>query len=143
MAVGHYITRGGQARYLTETLSGSGWTAATAPLPADAAPTQKWNPQQEQDATSLEAVACRAVGSCVALGSYTAGSGPADGAIDTLSGGTWGAANAPLPPGASTTNQYAFVDGAVCPAAGNCVAVGYYTAPDGSGQALIETATGK
>jgi hypothetical protein len=144
VAVGHYITRGDQARYLSETLSGSTWTAAATPLPAGAAPAQKWNPQQTSlDDTSLEAVACRAAGSCVALGSYTAASEVIEGAIDTLSGGNWTAVTAPLPPGAATTKQNVAFYGATCPARDDCVAVGKYFTQDGAYQALIETATGK
>jgi hypothetical protein len=141
VAVGHYTSRGGQARYLAETLSGSTWTPGTSPLPADAATPQKWNSQQ--GAPALGAVACQAADSCAALGSYIVGSGAVDGAIDTLSGGTWTAATASLPPGAATTKQDTTFYGAACPAPGHCVAVGNYTAQDGSVQALIETATGK
>ena len=125
MAVGHYTSRGGQARYLAETLSGGTWTAAIPPLPADAAATQRWN-QQQGGHTTLDVVACQAAGPCVALASYTARNGLVARAIDTLSDGTWTAAEAPLPPGADTTNQnaYASFNGAACPAPGNCVAVG-------------------
>jgi hypothetical protein len=140
VAVGNYTSRSGQARYLADTLSGGTWTAATSPLPPDAAATQKPNPRQ---ITALSAVACQAAGSCIALGSYIAGSGANDGAIDTLSGGTWTAATAPLPRGAATTNQSVYFARAVCPAPGYCVAAGTYTAQDGSLQALTETATGK
>ncbi len=140
-AVGHYTSSGGQGRYLAETLSGGTWTAATPPLPAGAPATQKWNPQQA--APALQAVACPAAGSCVAPGTYIAGNGAVDGSIDTLSGGTWTAARAPLPPGAATTKQGAAFGWAVCPSAGNCVAVGSYTTQAGGGQALIETATGQ
>ena len=141
VAAGHYTSRGGQARYLAETLSGT-WTAATPPLPAGAAATQAWNTQQSVG-TTLDAVACQAAGSCVAVGSYMSGSGTVDGSIDTLSGGTWTAVKAPLPPGAATTKQQASFYWVVCPAPGNCVVVGSYTAQDGSTQALVETATGK
>jgi hypothetical protein len=139
VAVGHYTSARGQARYLADTLSGGTWTAATPLLPADAAATQEWNPRQ---ATALDVAAYQAAGSCVAFGSYIAGNGAVNGAIDTLTDGTWTAAKAPLPPGAATAGQDAFFDRAVCPAPGNCVAVGVYTAHDTS-QALIETATGK
>ena len=70
------------------------------------------------------------------------GGGAVDGAIDTLSGGTWTAATAPLPSGAATTKQQTYFNWSVCPAPGNCVAVGSYTSSDGSSQALIEVADG-
>jgi hypothetical protein len=142
VAVGHYTSAGGQARFLAETLSGGTWTAAIPPLPADAAATQTWNLQTD-NGTTLAAVACQMVGSCVAFASYMAGHGAVDGAIETLSGGTWTATKAPLPSGAATTKQNAFFNLAVCPAPGSCVAVGDYTAQDGSTQALIETAAGQ
>jgi hypothetical protein len=137
-AVGAYTSRGGQPRYLAETLAGGTWTAAAVPLPAGAAATQKWS---EGGSAALEAVACQAPGSCVALGSYAAGGGAVDGAIDTLSGGTWTAAKAPLPPGAATTDQNVSFAGAACPAPGNCVTVGSYKAQDNPNTTFIETAT--
>jgi hypothetical protein len=136
VAVGGYRSRGSQPRFLAETLSGGTWTATAAPLPAGAAATQK--------SGALQVVACPAPGSCVALGSYTADGGAVDGAIDTLSGGTWTAVKAPLPPGAATTKQDAFFTGAACPAPGNCVTVGNYTAQAQAGNtAFIETASDK
>jgi hypothetical protein len=140
-AVGHYISRAGPARYLAETLSGGNWTAATPPLPVAAAASQKWNTKDQ--IPTLDAIACQAAGSCVAPGNYAARSGAIDASIGTLSGGRWTAATAPLPAGAATSKQLAYFDWAVCPALGNCVAVGVYTTQQGSTQALIETATAK
>jgi hypothetical protein len=137
MAVGYY-TSGSQPRYLAETLSGGTWTASTPPLPAGAAASQT----SKTWSASLAAIACRAHGFCTALGSYLVAD-EVQGAIDTLSGGTWKAAKAPLPVGAAIPNQWLYFYSAVCPAAGSCVAVGYYEAQDGSGQVLIETATSK
>ena len=138
VAVGYYTNGSGHAQYLAETLSGSTWSAASPPQPAGAAATQKSDAQS----SALEAVACEAAGSCVAQGSYVAGTGTVDGAIDTLSGGTWTAAKAPLPSGAATAKQQTYFNWSVCPASGNCVAVGSYTTSDGSSQALIEVAHG-
>jgi hypothetical protein len=138
VTVGYYTSPGGQPRYLAETLSGGTWTAATLPLPAGAAANQT----SKDWSAYLSAVACKAPGSCVALGTFLAG-GKIEGAIDTLSAGAWTAAQAPVPAGAATAKQWLYFYSAVCPAPGNCVAVGYFAAQDGSGQALIETATGK
>jgi hypothetical protein len=138
LAVGHYNNRNGQGRDLAETLSGGAWTPAAAPLPADAAASQKWNVDQ---VTGLTAVACTAPGTCVAAGSYDTPNGGVQGVIDTLSGGTWTAARAPLPAGAAVAKQYAFFNSAVCPLPGDCVAVGGYKLQDGSTLALIETGT--
>jgi hypothetical protein len=139
-AVGHYISSAGAGRNLAETLSGGTWTATAPPLPVAAAAPQKWNTKDQ--VPTLDAIACQAAGSCAAPGNYTARSGAIDGVIDTLSGGKWTAATAPLPAGAVTAKQLAYFNWAVCPAPGNCVAVGVYTTQDGT-QAFIETATAK
>ncbi|MGB6572846.1 MAG: hypothetical protein WBF20_14315, partial [Trebonia sp.] len=138
LAGGHYVSQHGQPGYLTETLSGGAWTAAAAPLPADAAADQEWSKEQ---ATSLGGVACRAAGSCVASATYVARSGASGPAIDTLSGGTWTADDAPLPGGAAQgTKQIAYLTLVACPASGSCLTVGSYTAGGGGTQGLIETA---
>jgi hypothetical protein len=62
-------------------------------------------------------------------------------AFDTLAGGSWTAAKAPVPPAAATNAQVAGLDDVACAAPGDCVAVGNYTAPDGTSEALIETGT--
>jgi hypothetical protein len=109
-------------------------------LPAGAAANQKWSQSQ---LTGLTSVACEAVGSCVAAGSYTVRNGAIEGMIDTLSGGTWTAARAPIPAGAAVAKQYVYFNSATCPASGDCIAVGGYKAQNGSAQGLIETATFK
>jgi len=63
--------------------------------------------------------------------------------IETLSGGTWTAAKAPLPAGAvsgSGQANAAYLEMAACPAAGHCLIVGSYPATDGTVEGLIETA---
>ena len=79
------------------------------------------------------AVACRAPGSCVAVGSYYDGAGDARGLVDTFAGGRWKAAGVGttgLDPAPGT--DPGLVLGAVsCPPAGDCVAFGSYQ--DGSG----------
>jgi hypothetical protein len=138
LAGGHYVSQHGQPGYLAETLAGGAWTAAAAPLPADAAADQKWSKEQ---ATSLGGVACLAAGSCVASATYVARSGAIAPAIDTLSGGTWTVANAPLPGGAAQgTKQIGYLTLVACPASGSCLTVGSYTAGGGGTQGLIETA---
>jgi large subunit ribosomal protein L33 len=79
----------------------------------------------------------------VAFASYTAGSGAVDSAIDTLSGGIWTAAKAPLPPRGRDHQAAGLLQLGRLPGPGNCMAVGSYTAQDGSTQALIETASPK
>jgi hypothetical protein len=81
---------------------------------------------------SLIKVSCAAVGSCVAVGSYTDVNGARQGLIETLSDGKFTATTAPLAglnPAAAGNPQVALFD-VGCPVAGWCVADGQYT--DGS-----------
>jgi hypothetical protein len=61
---------------LLETLSGGTWTAVKAPLPGGAA-------QGTKQIGYLTLVACPAPGSCLTVGSYTAGGGGTQGLIET------------------------------------------------------------
>ena len=119
-----------ESHAMTQTLAGGTWTAAEAPLPADAA--------QANGTSHLYDIACTAPGSCVAVGNYADMNGSKQGMIETLANGTWTAAKAPLPRGAAA-RQTAFLNGMSCPVPGSCVAVGSYTATNGSKQALTET----
>jgi hypothetical protein len=59
------------------------WSAAQAPLPMDADPSQN---------AAIDDVYCPAPGDCVAVGHYTASGASGDvtrGLVETLSGGTW------------------------------------------------------
>jgi serine/threonine protein kinase len=142
VAVGFDVNRSGQARYLAETLSGGTWTLAAPPLPSNAGTSQKPNPQQGY-ITELTSVVCPAAGYCVTPGSYSPVSSSDDGAasIDTLSGTTWTAAEAPLPADGNTTEPTVELYETACPALGRCIVVGMYTAQDGSYHPLIETGT--
>lgn len=82
----------------------------------------------------LRSVACGSVSSCVAVGDYTDSSGVDEGLLATLSGSTWKAATAPLPPGGSSGGS---LDSVACGSASSCVAVGAY-----SGGGLLETLSG-
>jgi hypothetical protein len=81
------------------------------------------------------------VSQCVAVGAYdTTASDYEQGLLLTDSGGTWAAAQAPLP----TNVQLAFgqfsqgtVASVSCPSAAACVAVGNYLATSGSGGLLL------
>jgi hypothetical protein len=139
VAAGHYFERGGQPRYLTDTLSGGAWTVAGLPLPADAAADQKWSQYAD---TAIGGLACESPGNCVASAGYVTKSTALVPLIETLSGGTWTAAKAPLPADAVTGSgqaDAAYLELAACPAAGSCLIVGSYPAADGT-QGLIETA---
>jgi len=113
----------------------SPWTATTAPLPADA----------EADPLSVViSETCPAAGSCVAVGAYLDASGAQQGLIETLSGGVWTSALAPLPANAAT-NPEAAITAVSCSAVGSCVAVGGYVAKKAKkaqGSGLVEVLSG-
>ena len=111
VAVGDYPDTQGNTQGLIETLAQGMWTPVEATLPPGGSVVN-------QDA-SLNGLSCPEVGSCVAAGYYGTGSNPL-GLIETLSGGTWTRAEAPLP--ASATG--AQITAVECPTTGSCVAVG-------------------
>jgi hypothetical protein len=100
--------------------SGPSIAGAGAPLPANAPP---------GSSSTLVSTSCPAAGNCVAVGAYGT-SGSHLGLIDTLSGGSWQATEAPLVPGA-VDEELVTVS---CPTVGNCVATGAY---DDSGMNLF------
>ena len=143
VAAGHYIKRGGQPRFLTDTLSGGKWTASALSLPADAAADQKWSQNQ---ATTVGGLACESVGYCVATAGYVTKTTVIAPLIETLSGGTWTALKAPLPADAVTGSgpaNGAYLDLDTCPAAGSCLIVGSYPAADGTVEGLVDTAVAR
>ncbi len=130
MAIGEYSgDTGGYEQPLIETLEGGAWTATEAPLPANASGQTGY----------LNALACPAVGSCVAVGSYGAES-----LIETLSGGAWTATEAPLSGNAVLSLFGSELNTVACPAVGSCVATGYYpdTGASFSSLGVIETLSG-
>jgi hypothetical protein len=133
VAVGSYEDSNGDNRGVIETLADGTWTDIQAPLPMNA----------DQGGVSLDAVVCPSVSSCVAVGSYLDEDANADGGdyydglIETLSGGTWTATEAPLPATETSEEPGADLVALTCTAEGSCVAVGNYEA--GQGRGLIET----
>ncbi len=80
----------------------------------------------------LNGVACPAVGSCLAVGSYdSVSSSVAHPMAVTASGGAWAPAVEVAPPPGAGSGQYTALESVSCPASGACVAVGQY---DGRGQ---------
>ncbi len=135
VAVSTYHDNSSNTDGLIETLSGGNWTAATAPtsgLSPGAGPT-----------VTIGGQACPATGSCVAVGSYTDGSGYQHGLIETQSAGTWTAQTAPLSglSPAAATNPMAILASVSCPATGPCTAVGDYQDSSSDKYGLIETQT--
>jgi hypothetical protein len=127
VAVGHYANATAGTVPLAETLSGGPWTAT-------AVPTSGLNPPDENSAR-LTKVSCPAAGTCVAIGTYLAAPNDLQSVIATLSGGSWTAMTAPAP----AANRVVELLGISCPAAGSCVAAGYYRDPSGGLHPLIDT----
>ena len=132
LATGSYSDSSFNQFGLIETLSNGTWTAAAAPL-GGLSPAPATDPN-----FSLTGLSCPAAGSCVAVGTYNASSGM-DGAIETLSNGTWTAATAPLGGLSTATTPWSALNGLSCPAAGSCVAGGEYQDSSNAYQGLIET----
>jgi hypothetical protein len=109
--------------------SPASWSASEAPLGSGQAP---------NDAASVQAVGCDPASSCVALGRYVDSSGNDDLLILTDSGGAWTASQGPLPSGASGLD---WISQVVCPAPGDCVAVGDYDEQGGGQDGLLLTET--
>ena len=124
-----------QTRLFFDTLSNGTWTAADAPLPANASVSL-------YDEDILKSISCPAAGNCVAVGQYAYAPNEIAGLIDTLSNGSWTATEAPQPPSTAANQQNALVS-VSCPTTAFCVAVGSYpvTGPDLS-EPDIETLSG-
>jgi hypothetical protein len=119
-------------------LSGGGWSASTLPLPSDAAPATN---------AYLLSIGCAAGGSCIATGYYTDQDGDSQPLIETQSATGWSATRAPLPTGSvpATTGTWQFssvLDGVTCPAAGGCIAVGWYSRAGKTTAGLVERQSG-
>jgi len=125
---------------LLETLSGTAWTAAAAPM-TNLTPTPATTPD-----VLFGGVSCPAVGSCVAVGSYEDNSTGTDALIETETNGTWASSTGletGLSPAAETGGETtAGLLGVDCVAVEECQAVGDYTDTNGSSEGLIETLTG-
>ena len=134
-ATGVYTNPSGGYQPFVLTGHGSAWTAAPAPLPADAAATSSLA------GTGLSHVACPSADSCVATGHYTDTAGQQHELLLTGHGAAWKLATAPLPAGAAT-NPKASLWQVACPSISACIATGYYTDKAGSQQVLLLTGHG-
>jgi hypothetical protein len=106
------------------------WTAAQAPLPANA----------DHTFAQLSAVACPSASVCTAVGSYT-GSAGWQGLLLAKSGSSWAATQAPLPAGAAA-DPYATPGSVACASASSCAAVGVYQDSSYNQQGLLLTGSG-
>lgn len=100
------------ARYLPFSLkwNGSTWSLVTVPTPGTPA------------ATYLRDIACTSATSCVAVGSYTNGSGVPQALIESWNGTAWTVQTPPNPSGAVES----VLRGVSCTSASACTAVGTY-----------------
>lgn len=144
VAVGYYHPNSGGGGGLIETSSGTGWSAATAPLPPP-------DPGYQSQGGSLTSVACPSASTCVADGTYgeydpSTGEGLERGMVLIDSGGTWTAVQPPLPPtGEAGSARFAPNSPATvaCPAATWCTAIGsYHDNTAGNNQGLLLTWSG-
>ena len=142
VAAGRFVNSLGGTAVEALQQSGSSWTAAPAPVPGDAVTGASEDVELPFQSVGLGiAISCATTGTCLLIGRYANSTGGRSGLLDSLNGGVWTAASAPLP-GNSATGASQSVDmvGVSCPAIGGCVAVGAYS---GNGtRPLIESVTG-
>ncbi len=131
-AVGDYLDAAQNEEGLLLTWTGTAWTAVTAPLPANA------RPSQETEPTGAWSVACAAEAQCTAVGDYVDSASHLQGLLLTLRGSSWTAAEGPLPPNASASPNAQLLTVA-CASAAHCAAAGDYTASSGYVRGLALT----
>ncbi len=131
-AVGDYLDAAENEEGILLTGTGTSWTAVTAPLPANARPSQETGP------TGAWSVTCPAAAQCTAAGGYVDSASHLQGLLLTLSGSTWTAAEAPLPANASASPA-AQLFTVACPSAAHCAAAGVYTTSTGYVRGLALT----
>jgi hypothetical protein len=127
-----YADTSGNHQGLLLTLAGGSWSEEGAPLPADASPSDHH--------VSLYSVSCAAT-SCAAVGTYNDGAANGQGVVETLSGGSWSAAEAPVPSDAAADPSMTLIS-ASCPAAGACTLVGGYSDNLGGTHAIVDQLSG-
>jgi hypothetical protein len=134
VAVGASTGPGALYQPMVERLTKKKWSATYLPVPANSAPGM---------APGISALACPAVGVCEAVGEYQDTDDLYQGLIETLSGATWSAQQAPLPANASTgENQSSPVLALACAGAGDCLAAGSYADTGDHTRPVIEALAG-
>jgi len=130
VAVGFYDSSGASGEpVLIDTLAGSSWSGTEAPLPSNATGAVQ----------TPSSVSCVSDGLCAAVGYYEVTSGGQQGLLETNSGGTWTATQAPLPANAASPPTTARLTSVSCSAGDVCTAVGFYYDTTGFPDGLIET----
>jgi hypothetical protein len=133
VAAGAYLDSSGNYQGLLLTRRGPSWTAAEAPLPADAG---------DSPGVNISAVACPSATACTAVGGYADSSGNYQGLLLTRRGSSWTAAEAPLPAGGAFVSSSGGLSGVACRRAWACVAIGGYTDSSGNDHGLLLTRRG-
>jgi hypothetical protein len=132
-ATGSYIDsssfKGNQGLLLT--WDGTSWTAAKAPLPADASAIYP--------VAGIGSVSCLTATACTAVGGYRDSSGAAHGLLLRWDGTSWTATQAPLPVDASATDPAPVIYSLSCATATACAATGFYRDSSSSQQGLLLT----
>jgi len=108
-AVGSYLNAANRRVPLAERWNGTVWRQQQAPVPAGAT------------ASELNGVSCADTTECIAVGSYTTGSGTAVALVEAWTGSTWTIQTIPSPTPAALSDVS-------CPSSTACVAVGGWTA---------------
>jgi hypothetical protein len=136
IAGGTYQTATGPHAPFLTTLSGGSWKTMPAPVPSGAGTGAKAS-------GVITSIACQSVGTCTAVGTYELPTSGHLALVESLSGGTWTPATAPMPTGApSGTKQKAGLSSVSCPVSGTCTAVGFYVDGTGRKLGLIDTLVG-
>ncbi len=132
VTVGWYKDTAGKAWGLIESQSGTTWTETEAPQPNNAGSGSDqglWIGSQNCGIFQpCHAVSCPSATSCVAVGQYLDTAGYSEPVVETLSGGSWSATEAPLPSDTATDTGPVFPDSFLfsvsCASTTSCVAVG-------------------
>ncbi len=138
-AVGDYTDSSGDLEGFIWTETGGVWgTAVEVTPPANAAS----DPLVERYGQG--ALSCPSPGNCTAVGDYTDSSGDTEGLMLSEISGTWGTGVEAIMPANARSEPDANIKEVQCSSAGNCTAVGNYTARDPeettAGVFLTETA---
>ncbi len=136
VAVGGYTDTSKDNEGVLLTWSGKAWTAAQAPLPANALPDETSDP-----GNYVSGVSCVSASYCVAVGSYVTTDDTLEGLLLTWSGGAWTATEAPLPPNAISQPSVS-LPAISCSSTTSCVAVGDYEDTSGDFDGLLLTWSG-
>ncbi len=150
ITVGWYKDTSDKAWGLIETQSGTTWTDTEAPQPSNAgsgADQGLWIGSQDCGIYQpCHAVSCPTATFCVGVGEYLDTAGYSLPVVETLSGGSWSAAEGALPSDTGTDGgpvfPAAFLFSVSCVSTTSCVAVGQYRNTSGDYVPLIDTLSG-